>query len=653
MGTLTIFIELNIVIKESGKKLQTNIHGSAEKVLLDGFEFFLNSPDLLLVLLALDGSIINISEKAIQLFGWKGLCSRGENFFILSEQTRIQKFVSLNDLCNLTNQKKYLYKEQTILLDGKKQIIIWSAGRYLSSSKAYYILYGKNVTTERHAETQATNTILNLESIISCMPGNVYWMDRNLKYLGCNENVAYILGLKSSSEIIGKSYDDFSILGQWTEGQGESFQNDDLEVIKTGQSKLNIEEPPILGASGNITYYLTSRVPLKDANGQVAGVAGISIDITDRKKLEIELAKMKSIAEAYLQNAVEHIPGSIYWKNLEGVYLGCNQAFADRAHLASPEEVIGKSENDMPWQDKIVEIQAVECGVIAEGQSQEIEETNIFEHDKKTVYLTKKSPLYDNEGKIIGLISASFDITERKRLEEEKLNMMMSLTASIAHEIRTPLATVNACADYIKTAMQTFTPTDHKTILQEMSVDEFEELTNTPDVIKKETLAANTFVDIMLMNINPKLGRQEIFSIRDALNEALARYPFKSKEKQRVFWDSAADFKISGSQLLIVHILFNLLKNALYYTHHHGQINIWLVQGTDKVNQLYFRDTGEGIAPAILPYIFNQFFSRTYHGTGIGLTYCKIVMESLGGEIICDSVEGNYTQFILSFPKIE
>ena len=71
------------------------------------------------------------------------------------------------------------------------------------------------------------------------------------------------------------------------------------------------------------------------------------------------------------------------------------------------------------------------------------------------------------------------------------------------------------------------------------------------------------------------------------------------------------------------------------------------------LNILSFKDTGAGIAPEILPHIFEKFYSRTKYGTGIGLAFCKSVMKGLGGDITCTSQYGEYTEFILTFPPLE
>ena len=101
---------------------------------------------------------------------------------------------------------------------------------------------------------------------------------------------------------------------------------------------------------------------------------------------------------------------------------------------------------------------------------------------------------------------------------------------------------------------------------------------------------------------------------------------------------------------MIVHILFNLMKNALYYIRAAGKGKIY-ISIKKKRKELVFEDTGQGISPKILPKIFNYFFSKTRSHAGIGLSFCKLAIRTIGGEIVCHSAEGKYTRFILTFPE--
>ncbi len=135
------------------------------------------------------------------------------------------------------------------------------------------------------------------ENIISSMPGNVYWLNRECVLLGGNTNLAQMFGLNSYKDLAGLTYEQMSQLANWNEGQGESFRNDELTVMETGVPRLNVEELPVI-IDGEKKYYISNKVPLKNMTGEVVGVLGISLDITDKKLIEQDLIVAKEKAEA-------------------------------------------------------------------------------------------------------------------------------------------------------------------------------------------------------------------------------------------------------------------------------------------------------------------------------------------------------------------
>jgi PAS domain S-box-containing protein len=150
-----------------------------------------------------------------------------------------------------------------------------------------------NVSIEKIVD----NIVSYYEDVINCMPGNVYWLDKNCVTVGCNKNVLEMFGFKSLSDFKGLTFEEMGKAGNWTTQATKAFKKDSLDVIRSGKAKLNIEEPPIPHHSGKTIYFLTSRVPLFNAAKEVVGVVGISIDITERKKMEEDLRKAKEAAE--------------------------------------------------------------------------------------------------------------------------------------------------------------------------------------------------------------------------------------------------------------------------------------------------------------------------------------------------------------------
>ena len=146
------------------------------------------------------------------------------------------------------------------------------------------------------------------QKIISCMPNNVYWLDKNCITQGCNDNVLRFIGLKNSNEFIGMTYEQMGQIAGWTQGHAQLYEHDDLEVMASRKPKLNSEEPPILNADGTLTYYSSSRVPLfDDAHNEVIGVVGISVDITKQKQLLMDLKQAKEHAELANQAKTEFL----------------------------------------------------------------------------------------------------------------------------------------------------------------------------------------------------------------------------------------------------------------------------------------------------------------------------------------------------------
>ena len=157
-----------------------------------------------------------------------------------------------------------------------------------------------------------------------------------------------------------------------------------------------------------------------------------------------------SINESLLQ-ILSEVPGNVYWKNIKGEYEGCNNNQLKVAKLARVEDIIGKTDYDL-YDKKIADaVRAIDIAVMNEGKEREIEEIGVGEDGNESVYLTKKKPLFDKSGNIVGIMGTSINITDRKRAEdlekrkaiaEKTAKFMEMLAGSIAHELRTPLGSV-------------------------------------------------------------------------------------------------------------------------------------------------------------------------------------------------------------------
>jgi PAS domain S-box-containing protein len=132
-----------------------------------------------------------------------------------------------------------------------------------------------------------------LQNVIDHIPWAVFWKDRQSVHLGGNRLAANDMGFASPAEMVGKNDFDLPI----SRSEAESFMRADREVMESGQPTLDLEEI-LTKPDGRRVEILTNKVPWRRATGEIIGVVGVYLDITDRKRMEEELRNAKLAAEA-------------------------------------------------------------------------------------------------------------------------------------------------------------------------------------------------------------------------------------------------------------------------------------------------------------------------------------------------------------------
>ncbi|MCF8371111.1 MAG: PAS domain S-box protein [Bacteroidales bacterium] len=215
----------------------------------------------------------------------------------------------------------------------------------LSRAEAFFDDHGKairivgthvDISERKQAEDELRNSMQIIEGIMNSIPIRVFWKDLNLVYLGCNKAFAADAGFPNRQDIIGK--DDYQMC--WRD-QAELYRNDDREVIKSGVAKIHIEEPQTT-PDGKIIYLLTSKIPLRNSHGEVIGVLGTYLDITERKKTEKELAQYRH----HLEELVKERTAELEEKNKE--LENFNQLFVGRElRIMDLKDKLRKLENNL------------------------------------------------------------------------------------------------------------------------------------------------------------------------------------------------------------------------------------------------------------------------------------------------------------------
>jgi len=163
--------------------------------------------------------------------------------------------------------------------------------------------------------TELKSRIEMLEDVLYHIPNQVFWKDSDLNYLGCNKEFAEIVGLEHPNQVAGKTDYDF----QRNPEHAELYRSDDQRIIDHGKPELEIEEP-FYRSDGSEGYVLTSKVPLRDKQGDVYGILGICSDISERVKTEKALAKQTHLFEQ--QAHLLEMSEQRYRKAVEGAGAG-------------------------------------------------------------------------------------------------------------------------------------------------------------------------------------------------------------------------------------------------------------------------------------------------------------------------------------------
>lgn len=247
-----------------------------------------------------------------------------------------------------------------------------------------------------------------------------------------------------------------------------------------------------------------------------------------------------------------------------------------------------------------------------------------------------------------------------------RMRAVSAVGSSVAHEMRTPLLGIRLD---IQTVSDVVAPLLSLGDAGPLSAEDRADLAACLTHIHRQVTFANTMIDMLLMNISePRIEATNfgVHGMAGVVGQALADYPFKGDEHDRVVWhlDPDTDFAFRGSDLLMRHVLFNLLKNGLraLATARRGTLTIRLdapggagQEPTRPASRLIVRDTGTGIPAALLPHVFEPFHTTGVIGdsrVGIGLAFCRRVVESFGGTITGRSEEGVFTEFEIALPPV-
>ncbi|WP_197325871.1 sensor histidine kinase [Ralstonia solanacearum] len=234
---------------------------------------------------------------------------------------------------------------------------------------------------------------------------------------------------------------------------------------------------------------------------------------------------------------------------------------------------------------------------------------------------------------------------DRQIMIEQKQHGMALALGTVAHELRTPLASLALTANGIRSRLPQAVRPDHP---------DLPALQQAVERMRADVIRANNSIELLVANSkDPQAVGTAWFDPHEAICAAIDAYPFEPGARSHVHIAPGMGLRVLGNAGLFEHIITNLTKNALEAIQRVGKGDLRF--GYERMPQaveIVVRDTGAGVSSVVLKRMFQPFFSHPAHrGTGIGLTFCRKVLCGWGASISCRSVEHEFTEFRIRFPN--
>ena len=493
-----------------------------------------------------------------------------------------------------------------------------------------------DATDRREAEVKLNYERYLLHSLLDNVPDSIYFKDADSRFIRVSRGLAKKFQLISPDEAIGKTDADF-----FSEDHAQAALEDELELLQGGEPILDKEEKETWGEAED-TWACTSKMALRDTEGQIIGTFGISRDVTDEKRAKAQLGRERDL----LKTIINNVPDLIFVKDRAGRFVLANSALLRVLGAESMDDVLGKTDYDFSPPELACEYVADDQLVMRSGQPLIDQEETSRDLDSNDIcLLMSKVPLRDRDGKVHGLVGIGRNITRRKRTLErlqvameaaDKANRAKSdFLANMSHEIRTPMNAIIGMTDLV---LDTKLNASQREFLE---------------MVKQSGEALMTVINDILDFSKVEAGKLELdpipFNLREQIGNTMKSLAFRAHDKElelafRIHPDVPKIF--FGDIGRLRQIIVNLVGNAIKFTEE-GEVVVEVRCGAKSEStanlQVSVRDTGVGIPKEKVDTIFNEFeqadssTTRRYGGTGLGLAISSRLVDLMGGRIWVES----------------
>lgn len=528
-----------------------------------------------------------------------------------------------------------------------------------------------DISQSKRLDAKLLQSDLLLTQLLEASVEGILAFDRDFRYIAWNKGMERISGLKRE-EVLGKcAFDVFPFIKEI--GEDKCF----IAALE-GRSTSTDNRPYVIPETDRTGFFKAYYSPLRDGQENIVGGIAVVYDITERKRVE-EAAQE---AHQRLNFHVENSPlAVIEWDSDFRVSRWSTSA--ERLFGWTAEEVIGKHVSEWHFvfdEDADAVAQVTQRQRVGAEQLGVLHNRN-YTRDGSVLYCEwYNSVLRDEGGELVSVLSLVLDVTTRNLAEEERANLLArerdlrqqaeqadrlkdEFLATLSHELRTPLTSILGWATLIRTG----------------EVDRAENLDRALEIIERNARSQARLIDDLLdvsriitgnlqLEVHPLNLAPIIEAAIDALRPAAGAKGIQIKTKL-----DPRSCLVSGDANRLRQVIWNLLMNAIKFTQRGGRVTLRLdcvpfASGASSIStspsgpltsfaRLTINDTGDGITPEFLPYVFHRFrqeegsISRKAGGLGLGLAVVRHLVELHGGSVSAESPgPGQGSTFTVDLP---
>jgi PAS domain S-box-containing protein len=266
----------------------------------------------------------------------------------------------------------------------------------------------EDITDRKNAEEELAYERYLLRSLMDTSPDSIVFKDREGRHIRVNPTLVAKLGLDDPSQVIGKTVHDL-----FEEEYARQSDAEEQEIIRTGQPVV-AKDVNITWPDGRATWGSVTKMPLRDPQGRIIGTFAIVRDITERKHAEEELAHERHLLSSF----IDALPEGIYFKDRESRFIRANRTVAETVGC-TPAQLVGKTDFDYFAPEVARQNVADEQEIIRTGRPVVGKEEKVTWRNGLTLWVSStRMPLRDPDGRIVGTLGITRDITQRKLAEE-------------------------------------------------------------------------------------------------------------------------------------------------------------------------------------------------------------------------------------------